>query len=242
MQESLKQIEAWYSKALAQLLLKAEKQQLDGVLSRLFGYYLLELGGPPDFDLAAASPIHCRVRAYPEVNSNFPGLNIASRLEDLPFADNAIDVVLLTHVLEFSDRPQNILQEVKRVLIPEGYAIIFSFNPSNLWKLPRINGRFHRVGVLRQWLEKNELSVINYKSLFFMPFFESSRLQSKLLFLEAVGQLCWPFCGAVNMIVVKKKRYGVRPIRLSAYAKQVEIEEGQVIKPTAINPSLLQKT
>lgn len=223
MQESLRQIEAWYSKMPAQLLLKAEKQQLDGVLPRLFGYYLLQLGGPADFDLLAESPIRCRVRANLEVKLNF---------EDLPFADNAIDVVLLPHVLEFSDRPQGILQEVKRILIPEGYAIIFSFNPSSLWGLPRIKGRFHSVRVLRQWLEKNELSVIDCRSLFFRPLLASSRLQSKLLFLEGMGQLCWPICGAVNMIMVKKKVHTLTPIRLRVYAKQVEVE-GRVVKPTA---------
>ena len=232
MQESLRQMEAWYGKTPGQLLLKAEKQQLDGVLSRLFGYYLLQLGGPSDFNLLSESPIRCCVRASPEVNPNFSGLNMASHLEDLPFSDNAIDVVLLPHVLEFSERPQAVLQEVKRILIPEGYAIIFSFNPSSLWNLPKIKGRFHSVRLLRQWLEKNELSVIDCRSLFFRPFLASSRLQSKLLFLEGMGQLCWPFCGAVNMIMVKKRLHALTPIRLRDYTKPVEVE-GRVVKPTA---------
>lgn len=224
MQESLRQMEAWYSKMSAQLLLKAEKQQLDNVLSRLFGYYLLQLGGPSDFDLLSESPIRCRVRANREVRLNF---------EDLPFADNAIDVVLLTHVLEFSEKPQDILQEVKRVLIPEGYAIIFSFNSSSLWSLPKIKGRFHSVRVLRQWLEKNQLLLIDCRSLFFRPFLESSQWQSRLLFLEGMGQLCWPFCGAVSMIMVKKRVHALTPIRLRSYTSQVEVV-GQVVKPTVI--------
>ena len=241
MQDPLIQMEAWYSKTPAQLLLKAEKQQLDGVLARLFGYYLLQLGGPACFDLLAASPIRCRVRVSPEVKTNFPGLHVSSQLEDLPFANNSIDVVLLPHALEFAHSPQRVLQEVKRILIPEGYAIILSFNPFSLWGLSKIigsrhlppwHGQFHSMQSLRQWLDKSELSILDCRSLFFRPPLANDHVQKKLLFWEGLGQLCWPSCGAVTMIMVKKKLHALTPIRLRAFAKQIEVE-GRVVKPTA---------
>ncbi len=240
MQDRLMKMEEWYSTASAQLLLKAEKQQLDGVLARLFGYYLLQLGGPSCFDLLNTSPIRCRVRVSPEINMSFPGLHVCSQMEGLPFADNSIDVVLLPHALEFSHSPEAILQEVQRILIPEGYAIIFGFNPYSLWGLlklgrrldPPWQGHFHSAQLMRQWLEKCGLSIVDCRSLFFRPPLASSRFQAKLLFWESIGQLCWSSHGAVTMMIVKKKLRALTPIRLRDYAKQVEVV-GEAVKPTA---------
>lgn len=225
---------------LPQLLLKAEKQQLDGVLARLFGYYLVQLGGPLDFDLLEASPIRGRIRVSPEINTGLPEFavtNILSIFEDLPFASNTIDVVFLPHVLEFSEYPEHILKEVERVLIPEGYVIILGFNPYSLWGLSKIKkgikkGRLHSAGLLCKWLDQNDLLVIDQRSLFFRPPLENSRLQAKLLFLESMGQLCWPSCGAVNMIMAKKRLQTLTPIRLRAQKSQVEVI-GQAVKPSA---------
>lgn len=239
MQASLN-MEDWYKKMPAQLVLQAEKQQLDGVLARLFGYFLVQLGGPACFDLLAASPIRCRIRVSTEANTNFSGFNICSYYDALPFANNSIDVVLLPHALEFVDSPERVLQEVQRVLIPEGYAIILSFNPYSLWGLPKIfgcrrrppwHGQFHSLQSLCQWLERSELSIIDSRSLFFRPPLTNPQLQTKLFFWEGVGQLCWPSYGAVIMTMVKKKVHALTPIRLRASTKQVEVA-GHVVKPT----------
>jgi SAM-dependent methyltransferase len=214
------------------LLLKAEKQQLNGVLERLFGYYLVQLGGPVKFDLLQASPIRCRIRVSPEINTDFPGLIVNSTFEDLPFASNTIDVVFLPHILEFSAHPERILQEVQRVLIPEGYIIILGFNPYSLWGLSKIKaGRFHSAALLCKWLDRNGLRVIDKRSLFFRPPLANDRLQAKLLFLESMGQLCWSSCGAVTMIMGKKRLQTLTPIRLRAPKDAVEIIS-QAVKPS----------
>jgi SAM-dependent methyltransferase len=51
---------------------------------------------------------------------------------DLPFATDSIDIVLIPHYLEFQTNPHAILQEVERILKPEGELYIFGFNP---WRL-----------------------------------------------------------------------------------------------------------
>ena len=38
----------------------------------------------------------------------------------LPFESQSIDLVVLPHVLEFSDNPHQVLREVERILRPEG--------------------------------------------------------------------------------------------------------------------------
>ncbi len=42
----------------------------------------------------------------------------------LPFAENSIDLIVLPHVLEFTDEPHQLLREVHRVIRPEGQVMI----------------------------------------------------------------------------------------------------------------------
>jgi len=66
----------------------------------------------------------------PEPRSEIPSFRADPK--DLPFASDSIDVVLLPHYLEFQANPHSVLQEIERVLKPEGELYIFGFNP---WRL-----------------------------------------------------------------------------------------------------------
>ena len=53
--------------------------------------------------------------------------------EALPFANEAFDLVVLPHSLDFSSAPQQLLAEAVRVLAPEGRLILAGFNPLGPW-------------------------------------------------------------------------------------------------------------
>ncbi len=53
-----------------------------------------------------------------------PVIDVFSRAEYLPFQGESFDTVLLTEVLEHVPDPGSALQEVARVLVPEGKAIV----------------------------------------------------------------------------------------------------------------------
>ena len=59
----------------------------------------------------------------------------------LPFAENGVDLIVLPHVLEFTDEPHQLLREVHRVIRPEGHLIIAGFNPFSLFGAKRYFGR-----------------------------------------------------------------------------------------------------
>jgi len=65
----------------------------------------------------------------------------------LPVASCSIDVLILPHVLEFEDDPQQVLREVDRVLKSEGKLFVISFNPLSLrgllQYLPRRSSFWH---------------------------------------------------------------------------------------------------
>jgi len=63
---------------------------------------------------------------------------IKSLSDALPFKHESVDMVILPHVLEFSNNKHEILREVKRILKPEGKLLILGFNPWN----PYINFQY----------------------------------------------------------------------------------------------------
>jgi len=58
---------------------------------------------------------------------------IQAEPDQLPVFSSSADMVILPHLLEFSDNQHQILREVERILKPEGQLIILSFNPWSLW-------------------------------------------------------------------------------------------------------------
>ena len=54
---------------------------------------------------------------------------------DLPLSDNAVDVALLVHSMEFTDSPEELLEEIWRVLTPQGKLLLVVPNRSSLWAM-----------------------------------------------------------------------------------------------------------
>jgi len=65
-------------------------------------------------------------------------------LHELPLTNNALDAVVLHHVLEGADDPRTAIREVARVLAPGGRLLIVSFNPWSLWGIRGAYARFFR--------------------------------------------------------------------------------------------------
>jgi hypothetical protein len=127
----------WFTTALGQRVMGTEQALHDELLEDLFGYHLIQLSaqGMPLFQ---KSPILNKVWLG-EDDLLAPQL-IASPLQ-VPIASDQVDLVLLHHLLEFSDRPQALLAESARMVMPMGTLIITAFNPLSLWGLrQRLSG------------------------------------------------------------------------------------------------------
>ena len=59
----------------------------------------------------------------------------------MPFASKSIDACLLAHTLNWHQDPHQVLREVDRVLIDDGWIIISGFNPFSLVSLARVLAR-----------------------------------------------------------------------------------------------------
>ena len=128
------ELEQWFGTALGRTLLAQETRWISNCLETAFGYYLLQLSALVGPDLAEGSHIRHRYRLAPGGLSCADG-SAFSRYEALPFPSSSVDVVILHHVLEFSQLPHQVLREAHRVLMPQGLLLVVCINPWSLFGL-----------------------------------------------------------------------------------------------------------
>lgn len=205
----------WFSTPLGQYLLSREQEYFDKTIADVFGYNAFQLG-LSDVDLLRASriPLRCRVN-----RNRAAGLRADFR--DLPIASNSADLVVLPHVLEFSDNPHQILREVARVLLPEAQVVIACFNPWSLWGFRRVfgrrkhypwSGRFIHLPRLKDWCALLGLEITGGQMGCYVPPCATEQWLQRVAFLEAAGDRWWPIAGGVYFLQAVKRVRGLRLI------------------------------
>ena len=193
-------------------VLQAEREIVTPLLSRLFGYHILQVGCNEECSLIDNSPVGHKIIFSPTWR---PGTRHAiADNEELPLATDSIDVVVIHHALDFTDDSHRLLREATRVLRPGGKMLIIGFNPYSywgFWKLfkRRINvpwrGRFISKGRLSDWLQLLDLQIdsVNY-GLHFLPL-NFSRLLKYAKRMERFGsKIKSPFGGAYFILCVNQ--------------------------------------
>lgn len=126
----------WFSSPAGQQLLAQEAALLAEPLQDCFGYSELRLGLLPESLPQAESRVQSSITlGWSDMPRQGRGLDICCTPTDLPIASESQDLVLLHHLLEFIDRPHQLLREIERVLVPRGRIMILGFNPWSLWGL-----------------------------------------------------------------------------------------------------------
>src|SRR5690606_23939020 len=134
-----------------------EQTQFDDRVVDIFGYTAVQLG-LPQIDALRANRMPHVLRAGESVNDigpqgPTPGEAVQGsvaparppavlmQFEELPFASQSIDLLVLPHSLELSPEPHRLLREAERVLVPEGKLLVTCFNPYSLWGVRQRAGR-----------------------------------------------------------------------------------------------------
>lgn len=223
-QETRKELHAWYGHDPGDLLLEMERGHLDEVLHDLFGYHLLQVGCFHDRDLLAASRISHRVVVDADiVQRNSSSTTLRGCAAGLPIATDSVDVVVLPHTLEFESDPHQVLREAERVLIAEGHVIVLAFNPWSLWGvwrsilarrgIPPWSGRFLGLIRIKDWLALLGFDVVLVRQYFFRPPLRRDGVMRRLMFMEKLGARMWPRLSGAYMVVAKKRVTTLTPIR-----------------------------
>jgi SAM-dependent methyltransferase len=206
-----------------------EQQQLDNAVTDIFGYHAMQLG-LPEIDTLRENRMQLRFCAAdhaldppePEQRAGHHRVAIINRYEELPFATHSIDLVVMPHILEFTEDPHQVLREVERVLVPEGHVLITGFNPVSLWGarqslarvgaspyLPR-EGRFLSLPRVKDWLKLLSFDVERGRFGCYVPSVRSDRWIARWRFMEKAGDRWWPFLGAIYMLTAVKRVRGMR--------------------------------
>jgi len=129
-------LDAWTRTALGEHLIGLEQRLVDQILPRLYGFHLMQLGISSQTPLYANSMI--RHRFSIAAQSGDGNVSAISELEQLPIESDSLDVMLVHHALEYSDRPHQLLREAARVVVPHGNLIVIGFNPLSLFGLRQL--------------------------------------------------------------------------------------------------------
>jgi SAM-dependent methyltransferase len=197
-------------------LAQAIALQLQPWWQRIFGYYLLKVG-----DLSCLLDTRgCKVQQHINVGRHSPGLSLQADADALPFSENSVDAVLLSHNLEFTPDPHHVVREAHRVLCPDGYLILTGVNPYSVVGLLRCwpplqqkypwQGRFFSASRVKDWLH-----LVGFEVLAEQRFFCSAMLTKERH--DGYG-LQWAerylsYFAASYLIVARKRELPLTPIR-----------------------------
>lgn len=205
----------WFATPLGRYLLAREQDYFDHAVADVFGYNAFQFG-MVEHDLLRASRIPLRLRV------DIAGaVQVKADFRDLPIASNSADLVLLPHVLEFSEHPHQILREVARVLLPEAHVMIACFNPWSLWGFRRVfnsrrqypwRGRFINLPRLKDWLALLGMEIMAGQMSCYVPPCAQQKWLDRFGFMERAGDRWWPMAGGVYFLHAVKRVRGLRLI------------------------------
>lgn len=234
---TVQSLSEWFATPQGGYVLAREQNYFDRTVNDIFGFNAAQLG-LPEQDFLRNSRIPLRFSA-----GNQQGNDVRLICAELPFASDSLDLVLLPHVLEFSDNPHQIIREVERVLMPEGSVIISGFNPFSLWGLHRAlgrregypwNGNFINLLRMKDWLALLGFDVVGGRFAVYAPPFRQSKWLERCAFMEKAGDRWWAVGGGVYFLHAIKRVPGMRLIK-------PQWNEGLVRKLMPVAPKLNNK-
>lgn len=212
-------MEQWFDTPIGQSLMASERELIEPVIDRIFGYHILQLGSS-HLSMLEDSPIRHQILFSPssECSSTHP---VADN-EALPLVSDSVDAVLVHHALDFTLDSYKLLREATRVLMPGGKLLIIGFNPISTWRvrkalswktLPPWNARYLTSSRVSDWLKLLDFRIEQITHGGFLLPFNSPRLLNTAPRLEGLGRSLALPMGAVYFIVAAKDSMPVTPIR-----------------------------
>lgn len=206
----------WFDTPQGAYVLSREQAYFDHSVNDMFGFNALQLGlQGHDFLRGNRMPLRFS-------GGNQVGNDVRLICTELPFDGDSLDLVLLPHVLDFSENPHQVLREVERVMMPEGNLIISGLNPRSLWGLRRAlgsrkgypwSGNFIALPRLKDWLELLGFEVVGGRFAAYAPPFGQTKWLERFSFMEAAGDRWWAVSGGVYFLHAVKRVPGMRPIK-----------------------------
>lgn len=236
-----KRLANWYEGIAGQNLIQFENSLINSGIEGLFGYHLLMLGALDYADGIAGSPISHKVVMNDEYLSSGE-LHLLGSQYELPFQNDSIDVVVMPHLLEFSEQPHHILREVERIVRPDGYMVILGFNPVSCYGLCRVlfgfkkrmpwEGHYYHPVRLRDWIHLLGFEITRINFCGFTPPIQHEPTQHRLGFLEKAANTFLSPLGNVYMIIARNQTVTPSVVKPAWKRKRAKAIDNGVAEPT----------
>lgn len=213
----------WLNTDPGQTVIRWETDKFDQIVANAFGFHALQIGLPA-WDFLRNNRIRSKAILTDESKKNVTSTDqpkiIHGRLDQLPFPNCSLDLVILPHILECSQDPHQILREVERVLVYEGRVVISGFNPNSLWGLrngmpfinpwiPIPNRNMVSVRRLKDWFKLLSLDIDRGHFGCYTPACQTEKWLKRWDFMNRAGDRWWPVTGGVYVLSAEKRARGM---------------------------------
>lgn len=217
--------ELWQDLPLGDELKNLIETEIAEASRKFFGYHLIRLGHlSSQIELAA-----CPIKHQINITSNSQTYtSLIATPDDLPVSEKSVDAFLLAHELDFSKDPHQILREVNRTIMPNGYLVITGFNPLSLcglFKYLPINkgnilheARFFSCARVKDWLQLLGFEMVDVKHLLFNELFLNRKLRAPSKWNQWCHQYL-PLLTSMYVIVARKREIPLSLIKPKWKAK-----------------------
>lgn len=210
------QLSHWYRTELGEALYKTERDVVAPVLAQSYHPFIVQVDGGlhrPLFDA-----YKCRSKAAVLV-SRYENQAVCPAIqsdpEHLALLPESVDLMILHHVIEYTEHPHRALREAVQALRPGGQLVIVGFNPYGFWGIARLlrrqsqipwSGQFlsaHRVADWCTLLDCNPEQTTYY---YHWPPMMQASWKRRVRLLNAFFRVVLPMTGAGYMLVVRKNQ------------------------------------
>lgn len=203
--------ESWQDLPLGSDIKSLIESEIEDMSRKFFGYHLARLGHLSSQVELPSCPIKHQVNITDNLQ---PHTSLLATSSDLPLSENSVDAFLLAHELDFARDPHQVLREVDRTIMPNGYLVITGFNPFSLCGLFRFlpvskgnalhDARFFSCPRVKDWLQLLGFEIVEAKHLLFNELF----LKRKLREISKWNRWCHRYLSVFTTmyIIVARKR------------------------------------
>jgi SAM-dependent methyltransferase len=130
---------------------------------------------------------------------------------DLPLLESMVDVALVVHGLEHAETPLEMLQEVWRVLAPQGSMILVVPNRRGLWaaseSTPFGHGQPFSNGQISSLLRDAKFTTTRWRSALYLPPFRNEAVLKTAKSFDAIGYRMLNRFAGVTIVEAMKQVY-----------------------------------
>jgi len=217
--------QTWQNQQLGQTLMQHERTLLTPLVEKKLGTDLFQIsiaGCEPLFDRSPMpNQTFAQMGAAGEPFTLQSNCNLVIEPCNLPIANDALDAMVLHHILEYTRNPHQVLREAHRALTSGGQLFIMGFNPWSLMGLRKVITPFNRApwtGSFRSWIKLYDwLKLLGFKLeatqyAFFRVPLSSTEGDGSNSKIEQLGRKYNCFFGSTYAIVARKQTVGMTPL------------------------------